>query len=129
MYVIQHCFICRPSDSSVTEDAGIKIRTVATFALTVKRSNYSILTARSHPRTRLDLIVEILKKPAGNPRTVAVYALTVRVANHLLYSYRYSTDWIAKNVNLLQLLKDDTIPTPLLANIGKVIYLPQRETN
>jgi hypothetical protein len=30
MYVIQHCFFCRPSDSTVSEDAGIEPRTVAT---------------------------------------------------------------------------------------------------
>jgi hypothetical protein len=33
MYVIQHCFICRSSDSTVPEDAGIEsnpCRTVAT---------------------------------------------------------------------------------------------------
>ncbi len=40
MYDIQHCFICRPSDSTVSENAG----TVATTAL--QRSNHS---ARSHP--------------------------------------------------------------------------------
>ncbi len=34
MYFIQHCFICRPSDSIVSEDAGIDPRTVATLALT-----------------------------------------------------------------------------------------------
>jgi hypothetical protein len=28
MYVIQHCFICRPSDSTVSEDARIEPRTV-----------------------------------------------------------------------------------------------------
>ncbi len=33
IYDIQHCFICRPSDSTVSEDAGIKPRTVA-LALT-----------------------------------------------------------------------------------------------
>jgi hypothetical protein len=33
MYCIQHCFICRPSDSDVSEDAGIEPRTVATLAL------------------------------------------------------------------------------------------------
>jgi hypothetical protein len=38
MYCIQHCFFCRPSDSTVSEDAGI--------ALAVRRSNHS---ARSHP--------------------------------------------------------------------------------
>jgi hypothetical protein len=32
MYDIQHCFICRPSDSTVSEDAGIEPRTVATTA-------------------------------------------------------------------------------------------------
>ncbi len=36
MYVLQHCFICRPSDSTVSEDAGIEPRTVATLALTAK---------------------------------------------------------------------------------------------
>ncbi len=30
MYVIHYCFICRPSDSNMTEDAGIETRTVAT---------------------------------------------------------------------------------------------------
>jgi hypothetical protein len=46
MYDIQHCFICRPSDFTVSEDAGIESRTVATTALAVRRSNHS---ARSHP--------------------------------------------------------------------------------
>ncbi len=40
---IQHCFICPPSDSTVSEDAGT--RTVATTALAVRRSNH---LARSH---------------------------------------------------------------------------------
>jgi hypothetical protein len=31
-------FICRPSDSTVSRDAGIKPRTVATSALTIRRS-------------------------------------------------------------------------------------------
>jgi hypothetical protein len=46
VYCIQHCFICRPSDSNVSEDAGIEPRTVATSALAVRRSNHQ---ARSHP--------------------------------------------------------------------------------
>ncbi len=37
MYDIQHCFICRPSDSTVSEDAGIEPRTVAITALAVRR--------------------------------------------------------------------------------------------
>jgi hypothetical protein len=43
MNFIQHCFICRHSDSTV--DAEIEPRTVATLALTVRRSNHS---ATSH---------------------------------------------------------------------------------
>jgi hypothetical protein len=39
-YYIQHCFICRPPDSTVPTDAGIELRTVATGALAVIRSNY-----------------------------------------------------------------------------------------
>ncbi len=49
---IQHCLICRSSDSTVSEDAGIEPRTVATLTLTGRRSSHS---ARSHPY-RLDLI-------------------------------------------------------------------------
>jgi hypothetical protein len=47
MYVLyQHSFFCRPSDSTVSEDAGIEPRTVATLALAVRRSSHS---ATSHP--------------------------------------------------------------------------------
>ncbi len=56
MYFIQHCFICSSSDSIVSEGDGIKPRTVATSALTVKRSNHS---ARPHP-LRLDLITDLI---------------------------------------------------------------------
>ncbi len=60
MYCFQHCFICLPSDSTVSEDAGIEPRTVATSALTVKRSTHTRLDL-IHTRlylihTRLDLI-------------------------------------------------------------------------
>ncbi len=40
MVFFQHCLICRPLDSTVSEDAGIGPRTVATFALAVRRSNH-----------------------------------------------------------------------------------------
>jgi hypothetical protein len=40
-YFIQHCFICRPSDSTVSEDTGIEPMTVASSALAVRRSNHS----------------------------------------------------------------------------------------
>ncbi len=46
MYTIQHCFICRPSDSTVLEDAGIETQDCCDFvALTARRSNHS---DRSH---------------------------------------------------------------------------------
>ncbi len=48
MYYIQHiCFICRPSDSTVSEDAGMEPKNVATLALAVRRSKHS---ARFHPQ-------------------------------------------------------------------------------
>jgi hypothetical protein len=50
-HFLRHCFICRLSDSTVSEDVGIEHRTVATSALAVRRSNPS---DRSHP------LVEIL---------------------------------------------------------------------
>jgi hypothetical protein len=37
MYVIKHCFIYRPSDSTVSEDAGIDPKIVETLALTARR--------------------------------------------------------------------------------------------
>jgi hypothetical protein len=53
-YFIQHCFICRPSDSTMPENAGIEPRIVATSALAVRRSITTRLdlihnSARSHP--------------------------------------------------------------------------------
>ncbi len=55
MYVIQQCFFCLPSDSTVSEDAGIETRTVATLALTARRSNH---LARSHLRRTNALLVD-----------------------------------------------------------------------
>jgi hypothetical protein len=46
MFVIQHWFTCRPSDSTVSEEAGIEPRTVTTLVLTARRSNHS---AKSYP--------------------------------------------------------------------------------
>jgi hypothetical protein len=42
---IQHCFVCRPSDSTVSEDAGFRPRTVAIF---VRRSNTARATVFSN---------------------------------------------------------------------------------
>jgi hypothetical protein len=57
VYCIQHCFICRPADFLVSEDAEIEARTVATSALAVRRSNH---LARSNPQAWLDLIHKLV---------------------------------------------------------------------
>jgi hypothetical protein len=46
MYVFQHCFTCRPSNFTVSQDDEIEPSTVATLALTARRSHH---LARSHP--------------------------------------------------------------------------------
>jgi hypothetical protein len=43
--LIQHCFIFCPSDSTMSEDAGIEPKTIVTSALAFRSSIYS---ARSH---------------------------------------------------------------------------------
>ncbi len=48
MYCIQHCFLCRPSDFTLSEDAGIEPRTVVTSSWAVLSSNHS---ARSRMRS------------------------------------------------------------------------------
>ncbi len=51
MHFIQHFFLCRPADSTKSEEAGIE-PAGATLALAVRRADNS---AWSHPH-RLDLI-------------------------------------------------------------------------
>ncbi len=62
MYDIQHCFICHPSDFTMSEDAGIEPRTVATTALAVRRPNHS---ARSHPHGQHCLYLVIISDQWG----------------------------------------------------------------
>jgi hypothetical protein len=40
LYIIQHCFICRPSDTTVSEMLGTNQACVATVALTARRCNH-----------------------------------------------------------------------------------------
>ncbi len=54
MYFIQHCFIPRSSDSTVSEDAGIGTRTFATLALVARC--FICITSR------LNLIHKILRR-------------------------------------------------------------------
>jgi hypothetical protein len=54
--VSQHCFTCRPSDSTVSDSVGIIPRTVATVAFTARRSNHS---ARSPKRLLLTSMLPV----------------------------------------------------------------------
>jgi hypothetical protein len=57
VYFIQHCFIFRPTNFTVSEDAGIKPwiepRTVVTLALAVRRSNVKTAFKGAHIFKRL----------------------------------------------------------------------------
>ncbi len=73
MYVIQLCFICRPSDSTVSEDTGFEPRTVATLALTARHShNHS---ARSVTAGAAGVILE--------DDTVGYYFKITEILKHL----------------------------------------------
>jgi hypothetical protein len=54
MFFLQFCFICRPLDSTASEDAGIELRAVANLALAIRR----IHSARSHPQPFLVTIIK-----------------------------------------------------------------------
>ncbi len=76
MYGIQHCFIFRPSDSTVSEDAGIEPRTIVTPALAVRRNNHS---TKSHPH-RLNFI----HKQLGTYRPVKNF-ITIHIDGYVLF--------------------------------------------
>jgi hypothetical protein len=84
-YNIQHCFICRPSDSTVPTDAGIEPRTVATcsrretfflnfFLFFSYFIQHCFICRPSDSTVPTDAGIE--------PRTVATGALAVRRSNH-----------------------------------------------
>ncbi len=53
LFFYSTCFLCRPSDSTVSEDAGIEPRTVATLAIgsqTLYRLDLTHNSARCHPQ-------------------------------------------------------------------------------
>jgi hypothetical protein len=64
MYVIQHCFIFRPLDSTVSVDAGIEPRTVATLVLTARRSNHLARSWLDLFHNWLDLIHKLILAPS-----------------------------------------------------------------
>ncbi len=59
MYFIQHCFVCCPSDFTLSEDAGIEPRAVATSALKSDALTTRLFSSTSKldviHKTRLDL--------------------------------------------------------------------------
>jgi hypothetical protein len=86
--VLQHCFICRPSDSALSEDVGIEPRTVATSALTtVSRSNQS---ARSYPRSARSHPHRICTSHLGDGRFMSgVYSTEYTELQRLLYGVHF----------------------------------------
>ncbi len=63
----QHSFICLPSDTTVSEDAGIEPRTVATTALAVRRSKKSAEELRKDtPAQRQYIDATMHPAPIGN---------------------------------------------------------------
>ncbi len=70
MYFIQNCFICRPSDTTVSEDAEMESRTVGPLALIARRSSHS---ARSHPVIILNLTSSQKSTPHHNDTDYFVY--------------------------------------------------------
>jgi hypothetical protein len=98
---MQHCFICRPSDSTVSENAGIEPRTVATIrhllsdALTTRLDlthYYSAkshplsarsppLSARSHPLSAIDLISNSARSHPLSARSHPLSARSHPVSN------------------------------------------------
>jgi hypothetical protein len=82
-------FICRPSDYTVSEDAGIEPGTVATTALAVARSNALttrlalIHWARSHPNGKLEQKMSILTSTEATEATRTSLGLRRSTASRL----------------------------------------------
>jgi hypothetical protein len=86
MYFIQQRFICRPLDSTVSEDAGIKPRTIASWTLTVRRSNHS---ARFHPYLLLSFerrFIVFMSQPLVPEKNKAVNCVNIAIS---LFLFRW----------------------------------------
>jgi hypothetical protein len=89
MYFIQRCFNCRPSDSFVSEDAGIEPRTVATVALAVRRSD---LSAGSNSQlgyisSKLGYISSTLGYISSTARLYLIHSRLDLIHNKVLFIY------------------------------------------
>ncbi len=92
MYVIQHCFICRPSDSTVSEDAGIEPTTVATDALTTRLDRLTHDSARSHDLAESwvrwsSRVVRASNSPRSHPRLGQISFTNSARSHPLLFTY------------------------------------------
>jgi hypothetical protein len=73
MYVIQHCFICRSTDSTVSEDAGIEHRTVAAW-------HWQSDSARSHSHSAIERLILTVNESVVY---MASYVMVLRRATSL----------------------------------------------
>ncbi len=94
MYSFQHWFICRPSDSTVSDDVGIEPRTVATSALAVRPSNHSARStphsAWSHPQI---FDIWFWKQKVKNPFVLITTVVTVLIDSYFMKPIRrFSSD-------------------------------------
>jgi hypothetical protein len=109
MYIIQRYFICRPSDSAVSEDARIEPKIVTSLALTSRRSNHSArshthsarshplsarshpLSARSHPLSARSHPLEVVLVTLFSLKTVLTSPQEICSLLYLLKSYKTYT--------------------------------------
>jgi len=66
MYIIQHCFTCRPSDSTVSEMVGLNHRVDRVLGFISNRPNWD-----PHPLTRRQLCPLPPLVPGGRTHSVA----------------------------------------------------------
>ncbi len=92
--IFQYCFIFRPTDSTVSEDANNESKTVETSAMAVRRCNHS---ARSYPHmkhTKYDTN-KSFKRQSTN-QTVFPYLYTSPTTRKLSRPIRMREDWWAE---------------------------------
>jgi hypothetical protein len=92
IYLIHHCFICRLSDLTVSEDAGIEPRTVATLALAVRDLSYNhsarsrtfAVKAKTLPQLFDCVLKNALKKLPEGSVVILGYYFVLRLRQLLL---------------------------------------------
>jgi hypothetical protein len=123
IYMFFQYFICRPSDSTVSEDAGIAHGTVATLVLAARRSNRSASShphsARSHPHSARSHPLSARSHPqpaarshsladGSHPHSARYHPLSTRSHPHSARSHPFSARSIPHSARSL----------PHLASLG-----------